>query len=173
MDGDSVAADFDGQVAGGFDANGFEAKVLISCVAELVKQALDGLRAVSGVEMRSHECAVGCEERGGVIVVASVERGYEILSEIADQGLDIHERTRVRHGIRIGPVHLLPPGGRPRAKSAARVDSCSTVQRHSSARNCGKRTFFWWFFDVAARGDTVEAEGKEWGAASRRSEGGI
>ena len=84
MDGDGVAADFEGEIAGGFDANGFEAKVLIAGIAELVQETLDGFGAVGGVVVRSHEGAVGCEEGGGLIVVAGIEGSDEILSEVPD-----------------------------------------------------------------------------------------
>ena len=58
VDGDVVAADLDGHVGGVFDADGFETKILISGVAELAEQMLDGLGAVGGVVVRSQECAV-------------------------------------------------------------------------------------------------------------------
>src|SRR5579863_4480336 len=119
-EGDVVAADFDGEVAGGFDTDGFEAEVLVSGVAELAEEALDGLGTVGGVVVRSHEGAVLGEEGGDLIVVTGVERGDEILGEVADKGLHVQKRTRVRNRTGIGPVHLLPPGGRPRTASAAR-----------------------------------------------------
>jgi len=70
VDGDGVAADFQGEVAGGFDANGLQAKVLISGIAELVEDTLDGFGAVGGFVVRGHECAVGSEEGGSLVVVA-------------------------------------------------------------------------------------------------------
>src|ERR1035438_1315987 len=83
-DGNVVAADLDSHVGGVVDANGFETKILISGVAELVEQTLDGLGAVGEVVVRGHECAVGREESGDLVVVAGVEGGDEILGEVAD-----------------------------------------------------------------------------------------
>ena len=59
-DGDAVAADFHGDVAGNFHANGFQAKILIAGVGELAKKALDRFGAIGGLFMGSHKCAVGC-----------------------------------------------------------------------------------------------------------------
>jgi hypothetical protein len=42
-DGDGVAADLHGQVAGSFDADGFEAQIFVSGFADLAEQTLDGL----------------------------------------------------------------------------------------------------------------------------------
>ena len=47
-DGDGVAADLHGEVAGGFDADGFEAEVFVSGFGDLAEQALDGLRTIGG-----------------------------------------------------------------------------------------------------------------------------
>src|SRR6266853_2236020 len=126
-DGDGVASDLHGEVAGGLHADGFQAQVLVSGLAALAKQTLDGLGAVGGVVMRRHERAVLSEESGNLIVVAGVKRRDEILSKVANQGLNVQERTRIRHRAGIGPIHLLPPGGRPRAASTARWTTLSNA----------------------------------------------
>src|SRR5258707_14075696 len=66
--------------------------------------------------MRRHEHTVRREHGRHLIIISGVERGYKILSKTADHRLHIQKRTRVRNGTRIGPVHLLPPGGRHRVK---------------------------------------------------------
>jgi hypothetical protein len=97
-DADGVAADLHGHVAGGIDADGFEAEVFVSGVAELTEQVLNVLRAVSRLEMRSHECAILREKGGSLIVVAGVEGGDEVLSDIAEQGLNIEKGTGFSQG---------------------------------------------------------------------------
>jgi len=79
MDADGVASDFHGHVAGRFDADGFEAKILVAAVSELAKNMFDGFRTVGGFMMRGHECAVRSEDDGGVIVVSGIKGGDEIL----------------------------------------------------------------------------------------------
>lgn len=138
-DRDRVAADLQGHVGGVFDADGLEAEVLVSGVAELVEKALDRLGTVGRIVMRSEVSAVGREERGGLVVVAGVECGDEILREIANQGLNVQGRTRIRQGIGIRAIHLLPPGGRQKSASASERDQRSSVHEHFSARICGKR----------------------------------
>src|SRR5271169_3852883 len=83
--------------------------------------------------MRRHECPVLREERGSLIVIARVEVGDEILSEVVNQRLNVQKRTRVRQGAGIGPIHLLPPGGRPSAAPRPHGTPLS-MQRHSSAK---------------------------------------
>src|SRR5260370_38676626 len=56
-DGDGVAADFHGEIAGSFDARGFKAEVSISCVGEFAEQALDGLGTAGWFVVRDQECA--------------------------------------------------------------------------------------------------------------------
>jgi len=83
-DGDGIAADFHSHVAGSLDADGFQAKVLVSGIAELAKQALNGLGAISRFLMRSHERAVFGVESGSLVVVAGVEGGDEVLGNVAE-----------------------------------------------------------------------------------------
>src|SRR6202167_6626234 len=45
------------------------------------------------------------------------------MSQVANQGLNIQKRTRIRRGAGIGPIHLLPPGGRPRAVIRGQKDA--------------------------------------------------
>jgi hypothetical protein len=141
-DGDGVAADFHGEISGGFDADGFETEILISGVAEVVEETLDGFGAVGGVVMRHHQDAIGREQGCGQVIVAGIERGNEILSEVADEGLDIHERTRIRHGTRVRPVHLTTSWGKARASDPTREAGLLSVLRHFNAPESVEREKF-------------------------------
>src|SRR5208283_7206 len=57
-----------------------------------------------------------------------------VLREVAELRLHVQKQTRVRLGTRIGPVHLLPPGGRRRGLANGRRQVRSKKLAHSSAK---------------------------------------
>src|SRR5712692_6953314 len=89
LDGNGVAADFDGHVARVVHANRLKAQVLVSCFPVLAQHTLDGLTSLGGFVLWSHEEAVGGEQRRHLVVVAGVEGSREILGEPAQRGLDV------------------------------------------------------------------------------------
>ena len=83
--------------------------------------------------MRRHECAVLREESGNLIVVAGIEGSDEILSEIANQGLQ-HPRTDESPPRNWNRADTSTTSwGKAKSGSTARWKTLS-MQRHSSAK---------------------------------------
>jgi hypothetical protein len=120
-DGDGEATDLHGHVVGVIDTDGLEAELFVTLVAELAHKPLDGLGTIGGIVVRGHEDAVLGKERGDLIVVAGVECGNKVLRKTANDGLNVRERTRVREGTRIGPVHLTTSWGKAQGEPFGRT----------------------------------------------------
>src|SRR5580658_5867479 len=121
-------------IAGMLHPRGLQTQIAVSRVAQLPQQSFYRLLPVRTFIVRRHQHAIACEQSGSLVVVSGVERHCEILRQVAELRLHVTERTRVRLGTRVRPVHLQPPGGRHMAVSPRPVGESTKKPAHSSAK---------------------------------------